>query len=208
MKKLLGIFFILVVVVNVIAAVCTVRALQPETIIKKVEVPVKVVELQDPYQLTKDMEVLSSYIQSRNSKIAREISDRIAWEIHDQAKNENLEIGLICGVIEVESTWNPLATSKVGAKGLMQILREDGIVIDQERVYDIGYNINTGIQILKSKLSKSKGNLNLALHWYVGEQDGYTEKVFNHMARFVSYKTRIAMEEERGSNEGARTDMS
>jgi len=158
--------------------------------------PEVIAQIVDPFELSKDMEILSSYIQSRNNRIAVEIADRIAWEIHNQAELQNMEIGVICGVIETESTWNPFATSPKGAKGLMQILKEDGVEIDPKCAYDLRYNIQKGVEILKSKLQKSKGNLDLALHWYVGKEDGYTEKVFKHMNRYVAYKTRIATTEE------------
>jgi soluble lytic murein transglycosylase-like protein len=76
---------------------------------------------------------------------------------------------LVLGVIKVESNYNPKAVSYAGAHGLMQInlsVWRDELDIDEKQLYDVGYNIDLGLKILKQYYVESSGNLKRALHLY------------------------------------------
>ena len=102
---------------------------------------------------------------------------------------------LILALIGIESAYNPLATTfrilkdkntgmsildsegnsiKVPlAQGIMQVYTDiwtDELKIDRSKIYDIDYNIDLGIQILKIYLEKHGGNISTALQDYVGDR--------------------------------------
>jgi len=142
-----------------------------------------------------DTMVIKDYIKQRNKTIPIEVCNIIADKIIILSEREKLPADLIVAMIETESSWNPTTTSDKGAKGLMQILEEDGITIESSRSYDIEYNIKIGIDILKSKLKKTDGNLSKALKMYVGGDKNYSEKVYQAIGMFVMYKAKLVIEE-------------
>ena len=144
--------------------------------------------------LNDEMKELSAYIKIRKSNQPKEICDSIAYHVITISKANNIPHDVTVGIIEIESMWNVYAKSKANAKGLMQVLIEDGIEIDPEKVYDIEYNITTGIKILKSKLNKSNGDISLALKYYVGGDDTYHEMVYKFLGKYVLYKMNIIQE--------------
>jgi soluble lytic murein transglycosylase-like protein len=76
---------------------------------------------------------------------------------------------LILAIMQVESAFNPLAISVAGAYGLMQVRYEvwkDELGIDKSRIFDIAYNIELGLQILKQYYDLSDGNVKRALFLY------------------------------------------
>jgi hypothetical protein len=81
-------------------------------------------------------------------------------------RNHKLPPALIKAVIQVESNFNPAATSPKGAQGLMQLMpatAEDLRVTDP---YDIQENISGGSRYLGMLLKKFNFNLPLALAAY------------------------------------------
>lgn len=148
----------------------------------------------NPYELTKDMTILSLYIRSRVRNTPIEVADRIAYEVCKQSISKSIPYEITVAIIEVESTWNPRAKSKKNARGLMQALIEDGISIDKEKLYGIEYNIDIGLQILISKFKRCEGSLTKVLYCYVGGDEEYTEKVYSAMGKFLLFKI-LYMEE-------------
>lgn len=136
----------------------------------------------------KEITTISKYIRERVSKTPIELCDAIAYSIVTLCKKKGMPIDLVVGIIEVESMWDPTATSGKNAKGLMQILREDGVEILEERAYDISYNILKGIEIFQSKLEKANGDMSLALSMYVGGSEKYISAVYKSMGRYMTYK--------------------
>ena len=110
---------------------------------------------------------------------------------HAEAGRVNLDPLLIMAVIAVESRYNPIAESGVGAKGLMQIipkfhadkLAEFG---GEKAVFHPESNIRVGTRILREYLSRT-GNLGIALQMYAGAlsdaNDTYTNKVLGEKQR-------------------------
>ena len=84
------------------------------------------------------------------------------------ARRHGVEPALIRAMIEVESGWDPRATSNKGAKGLMQLIpgtaRENGV----RNPYDPAQNIEGGTKYIAKMLRRFKGDLNKALMAYNG----------------------------------------
>jgi len=150
-----------------------------EVVIEKAEVE----EVIDP-----DIILLSKYIKTRKSSTPQEICDIIAYEIITQCKINHIADDIVVGIIEIESMWNVYAKSKANAKGLMQILLEDGVEILPEKAYNISYNIEKGIAILKSKLKKADGDITLALKYYVGGDKEYHKAVYKYLGKYTLFK--------------------
>lgn len=76
---------------------------------------------------------------------------------------------VILGIMKVESNFNPRAVSYRGAYGLMQVnlsVWQKELKIDPNRIFDVAYNIDTGLKILKNYLDLTHGNLKRAIHLY------------------------------------------
>jgi soluble lytic murein transglycosylase-like protein len=89
---------------------------------------------------------------------------------------------LVLGVIAVESRFYPNATSRVGARGLMQVMPfwaksiGDG---NAQRLYHMRVNVRFGCVILRLYLDRENGDLVRALARYNGSlgRTTYAEQV-------------------------------
>lgn len=86
-----------------------------------------------------------------------------------KARRYGFNPNLVLSVIQVESAFNPLAVSHAGACGLMQVryaVWKDELRIDRGRLFDIEYNIDLGLRILKQYQDIAGGSLRRALFLY------------------------------------------
>ena len=131
-----------------------------------------------------DAEVWLVDMSGRLKKIVKDDQERlqILKFVHQEAHKVELSPELVLAVIHVESYFNRFAISRVGARGLMQImpfwLKEIGHPNDN--LFDIQTNLRFGCTILKYYLDKEKGNLTRALARYNGSlgKFKYPNKVF------------------------------
>lgn len=135
-------------------------------------------------------EALAEYLAKRY-KVSQDVTLEFVQIAHAEAARVNLDPLLIMAVIAVESRYNPIAESGVGAKGLMQIipkfhadkLAEFG---GEKAVFDPESNIRVGTRILREYLSRT-GNVSIALQMYAGalsdDNDTYTNKVLGEKQR-------------------------
>ena len=93
-------------------------------------------------------------------------AERFEPLVREHAGRHGLRADLVRAVIQVESAFNPRATSPKGAMGLMQLMpgtaRELGVV----NAYDPGENIRGGTLYLRQLLDRYDGNEELALAAY------------------------------------------
>jgi len=127
---------------------------------------------------------LSEYVAKRY-RVSQEVAFDLVSLAHRVGTELQLDPLLIIAVISVESSFNPIAESVAGAKGLMQIipkyhadkLQEFGGV---QAVFDPETNIQVGAQILKEYI-RITGHVGSALQMYAGalsdNDDQYTNKV-------------------------------
>jgi len=90
------------------------------------------------------------------------------WErtIEKASQKFNVDKNLIAAVIDAESGGNPLAKSKAGAAGLMQLMPKTAKDMDVKNSFNPSQNIMGGTKYLKQMLNKFGGDLNLALAAY------------------------------------------
>jgi len=111
---------------------------------------------------------------------------KITEIVFRKSKEYKVNPNLIMGLIEIESNFKRFAVSSKGAYGLMQInykVWKDEFEINTDRIFEIEYNIDIGIKILKRYLQVSKGNIMKALHLYnngyLYNNDAYKYKVIS-----------------------------
>lgn len=126
-------------------------------------------------------------IADPDGKSGRAMADgRIAGyhAIVDEASRAyGLESALLHAVISVESSYNPKAVSRKGAKGLMQLMPETARRYGVADAFDARQNVHGGARYLRDLLSTFNNNVSLALAAYnAGEQ-----AVLKHGRRIPPY---------------------
>jgi soluble lytic murein transglycosylase-like protein len=87
--------------------------------------------------------------------------------IIEAAGKHDIDPALIKAIIMAESGYDPMATSKRGAVGLMQIMPQIATTHGtDEDMYNPVYNINAGAEHLKGLLNQFGGDLELTLAAY------------------------------------------
>lgn len=111
---------------------------------------------------------------------------RISESVYKKSAKYGFEPELIWGVMQVESGHNPRAVSHRGAYGLMQInfaVWREELKIDKRRIFDIDYNIDLGLRILKRYYLESDGDIKKALHLY---NNGYRYNNLSYVGKIKS----------------------
>lgn len=86
--------------------------------------------------------------------------------IEKYAKMNNLDPDLIRALIKVESNFNPMAISRAGAKGLMQLMPETANKLGVDNIFDPEENIAGGTRYLRQMLDQFGNDLPMALAAY------------------------------------------
>jgi len=86
--------------------------------------------------------------------------------INNIAEEIGVNANLLHAMIQVESAYNPAATSSKGAQGLMQLIPATAQRFGVEQSYDPEANIRGGARYMKTLLAQFDNNLQLALAAY------------------------------------------
>jgi soluble lytic murein transglycosylase-like protein len=86
--------------------------------------------------------------------------------IETAARERNLQAELLHAVITVESAYDPKALSRVGARGLMQLMPDTARRYGVQDSWDPKQNIEGGARYLRDLLSMFEEDLQLALAAY------------------------------------------
>jgi len=139
--------------------------------------------------LMKDYELYKFKAMALKSKYPN--FDKIASIVYKKSKDYGFKPELILALIKVESDFNQYAISPAGAYGLMQInynVWKDYYKIDPNKLFDIEYNIDLGLKILKHYYDQAGGDLDLALfrynNGYLYKNKSYVKKVVLTYAKF------------------------
>jgi len=136
--------------------------------------------------------VLVEYLAKR-FLIATQATARMVETAHRAAGRVGLDPLLVLAVISIESRFNPIAESGMGAKGLMQIipkyhrarLSEYG---GEAAIFDPESNIRVGTEILRDYVQRA-GTLEAGLQFYNGAMRDssaqYAQRVMAERARLL-----------------------
>jgi len=148
--------------------------------------PIAVVES----PIEREQRAVAEYIAKRY-RIADAAAAHFVSIAYRAAEQNRLDALLVLAVMAIESRYNPVAESVMGAKGLMQVIPK----YHQEKLFDHGgehallepeVNIQVGAQILR-EYQRRFGDMETALQMYAGALDEptsqYATKVMAEKAR-------------------------
>ena len=95
-----------------------------------------------------------------------ETPDAFEALIQKTAAQYNVDPALVTAVVRYESSFNPHATSRVGAAGLMQLMPATARELGVTDVYNPVQNVDGGVRYLKRMLERYDGDVKLALAAY------------------------------------------
>jgi soluble lytic murein transglycosylase-like protein len=131
------------------------------------------------------------WLLDMSTRLARRVPDPeervyILKAVHYEATRSGLVPELVLAVIDIESRFDRFAISRVGARGLMQVmpfwLKE--LKQPEANLFDITTNLRIGCTILKYYLDKEDGELRPALARYNGSlgKRKYPDMVFTALS--------------------------
>ncbi len=130
---------------------------------------------------------VANYI-SRKYGVATDIVQELVRTAFASGKQFGVDPLLVVAIMAVESSFNPIAESTAGAKGLMQIIpkyhpEKFADFGGEHAVFDPRVNIFVGARIVREYLQMASGNLFTAMQTYAGalaDPDAiYTNRVLN-----------------------------
>lgn len=151
----------------------------------------------DPLVQEREQRALAEFI-SRRWRIAERAAASFVSIAYRAGQQHSVDPILILSVMAIESRYNPVAESVMGAKGLMQVIPKFHLekLLDhggEEALLDPDVNIHVGAQILR-EYYRRLGNQELALQMYAGAFDEptlqYANKVYAEKARLEPVRQR------------------
>jgi soluble lytic murein transglycosylase-like protein len=145
----------------------------------------------------REQRALADFI-ARRWRIAESAATSFVAIAYRAGKKHSVDPLLILSVMAIESRYNPVAESVVGAKGLMQIIPKYHLekLLDhggEEALLDPEVNIHVGAQILR-EYYRRLGDQEAALQRYAGAFDEptsrYAAKVFEERMRLEPVRQR------------------
>lgn len=130
---------------------------------------------------------------ARRYKVAQDATEQLVGAAHEAGNRTGVDPLLILAVMAVESRFNPIAESVLGAKGLMQVIprfHQDKLdaLGGEDSVLDPMTNIMVGARILKDALRRG-GGLMPGLQLYAGafndDNQQYAQKVVAEKERML-----------------------
>lgn len=137
-------------------------------------------------------QMLADFLAKRY-RVSKDALERFVGLAHTAGQMTKVDPLLILAVMAVESSFNPIAESVMGAKGLMQIIpayHKDKFKSPQGtelNVLDPETNILAGAKVLQEYVSRTGQDLAAALRMYggigIGVEDAYSSKVLSERER-------------------------
>ncbi len=147
---------------------------------------------------------------ARRYRVAAPAVSPILRTVESSAREAGLDPLLIVAVIGIESGFNPLSESAMGARGLMQVIgryhpEKVDLAADPEALLDPHTNVRVGVQVLREYIRRGK-RLENALQAYAGAADdadmAYARRVIAEKTRLEEYVRRATATR---TAEGTRT---
>ncbi len=185
----LGAFFVLPLKPNASVSVATLAPFAGEPAgPAAIEAPLAAPAAESPAE--REQRAVSEYIAKRY-RIADAAATRFVSLAYRAGAEHRVDPLLVLAVMAIESRYNPVAESFMGAKGLMQVIPKYHLekLTDhggEHAVLDPEVNIQVGAQILR-EYQRRFGDTETALQMYAGALDEptsqYATKVFAEKAR-------------------------
>lgn len=137
--------------------------------------------------IDKQQRLIVNYL-TRKFGVSADVVQDLVKTAFAAGKQYGIDPRLVVAVMAVESSFNPIAESYAGAKGLMQIIpkyhqEKFAAFGGEQTVFDPRVNIMVGTRIIREYLMWSAGDLFTALQTYAGaiaDRDStYTHRVLN-----------------------------
>lgn len=101
------------------------------------------------------------------SSVPGEKGENIFYPIIQKvADRYEVDAALVKAIIMAESSYNPNAVSKRGAKGLMQLMPGTAKALGVEDIFNPEHNIDAGVRYFRKLLNRFNGDIKLALAAY------------------------------------------
>jgi soluble lytic murein transglycosylase-like protein len=117
---------------------------------------------------TRETEARTTQVQSAMSKYG--ISEEMATDIYDIARQEGVEPEVAYGLVHTESTFKETAVSGVGARGLTQLMPKTAKWLmpgtSAQDLFNRKTSLKLGFRYLTQLTNRYRGNLKLALLAY------------------------------------------
>ncbi len=145
----------------------------------------------NPGELPREQANVAYWI-AKKYRVAPEPLAALVAEAYEVGSGNGLDPTLILAVMAIESSFNPIAQSSVGAQGLMQVMTE--IHSDkylhfggQYAAFDPKTNLRVGVKVLQDCIARA-GSIAGGLRYYVGAANlpsdgGYADKVLAEYSR-------------------------
>lgn len=134
--------------------------------------------------LSAEMQRVRDWVTS-SYRVSEEVIEPVLVQAEDSARKAGVDPILLVAMMAVESSFNPLAESRAGAQGLMQVIprfHKDKIGSDaaEDALFDPLFNVEVGTLVLVEGLRRF-GSLQAALQYYGGARNDpaarYSKKV-------------------------------
>lgn len=143
-----------------------------------------------PPVLGQRLQAAAGYV-ARRYRVAESAVTPILRTVDASAREAGIDPLLVIAVIGVESGFNPLSESSMGARGLMQVIgkyhpEKIDLAADPDGLLDPHTNVRVGVQVLRQYLQRNR-RVESALQIYAGAADdaelGYSRKVIAERKR-------------------------
>lgn len=137
-------------------------------------------------KVKKNISSLAEKISKKYKSITPEKADTLIKEVKKYSNIHDLDFDLVLGLIGAESSFRKQATSKVGAKGYMQVYpRWHQDKIKDRDINELKTNVEVGTKILADCFKRRKTE-KMALACYNGAKrkkdvESYAKLVYKHM---------------------------
>ena len=108
--------------------------------------------------------------------------------IRDAGNRYGVDPALIRAVMQAESGGDPLAVSRAGAKGLMQLMPGTAVELGVSNAFDPVQNIMGGTRYLSKLLDRYRGDVKLALaayNWGMGNLERRPESIPRETKNYI-----------------------
>ncbi|MEJ2140826.1 MAG: lytic transglycosylase domain-containing protein [Gammaproteobacteria bacterium] len=147
---------------------------------------------------SRHLDRLGKLAAKKNENFQAPVINYLRFEslIHQAANRHNVDAALVKAVIHTESYFNPRATSRKGASGLMQLMPQTAEKLGVTDLYNPRQNINGGTKYLSQLMKRYSNSLSLVLAAYNAGENAVAryrgippyKETQNYVKKVLSYR--------------------